>query len=225
MPTLLPLAIVRSWLELLVYANSRRAQVYLNSLEDDSIGCRDKQIFMIFGKKLVAANAGDVKSPIDCDAGIDDAPRGHCLQPCSPKQGGSMVEVGERTFVVDLPDADTTDSGIFTWDIAQDLVYGDAALAELFGLVAEETNCGLPLKLYLDRVHPEDRPRLAKKITETIVGGRAQQSAYRVKTHGGRYVSVIAFGRCFRDRKGSPVLYSGIVVLESATSTNDNRKH
>ncbi|WP_429819925.1 PAS domain-containing protein [Ensifer sp. B1-9] len=131
----------------------------------------------------------------------------------------------ERTFVVDLTDAATTDSGIFTWDITQDLVYADSALAELFGLIAEETNRGLPLKLYLDRVHPEDRPYLAKQITETIVGGRAQQSVYRVKTRGGHYVSVVAFGRCFRDRKGTPVLYSGMVVLESATSANDNRKH
>lgn len=136
-----------------------------------------------------------------------------------------MVEDRERTFVVDLPDADAADSGIFTWDVVQDLVYGDAALAELFGLVAEEASCGLPLKAYLDRVHPEDRPLLAKKITETIVGGRAQQSAFRARTRGGRYVSVVAFGRCFRDRKGTPVLYSGIVVLESATSTNDNRRH
>lgn len=136
-----------------------------------------------------------------------------------------MVQDRERMFVVDLADADTTDSGIYTWDIVQDLVYGDTALAELFGLAAEEVNCGLPLKSYLDRVHPEDQPRLAKKITETIVGGRAQQSSYRVRTRGGRYVSVVAFGRCFRDRKGTPVLYSGIVVLESATSTNDNRQH
>ncbi|HEV7318472.1 MAG TPA: PAS domain-containing protein [Ensifer sp.] len=131
----------------------------------------------------------------------------------------------ERTFVVELTDAETTDSGIFTWDITQDLVYGDSALAELFGLVSEETNQGLPLKLYLDRVHPNDRPRLARTITQTIVGGRAQQSFYRVKTRGEVYVSVVAFGRCFRDRNGTPVLYSGMVVLESATSTNDNRWH
>lgn len=37
-----------------------------------------------------------------------------------------MAEGRERTFAVDLPDADTTDSGIQTWDIVQDLVYGDA---------------------------------------------------------------------------------------------------
>ncbi|MBD9596375.1 PAS domain-containing protein [Ensifer sp. ENS05] len=129
----------------------------------------------------------------------------------------------ERTFVVNLTDRDTADSGIFTWDIANDIVYADPALAELFGLSAKETVRGLPLKLYLDRVHPDDRPHLAKTITETIVNARAQQSIYRVKTRGGYYVSVEAFGRCFCDKEGTPVLYSGIVVLENGPPTNDNR--
>jgi PAS domain S-box-containing protein len=124
----------------------------------------------------------------------------------------------EHIFAVDLSDPDTADAGIFTWDLAQDLVYADSALAKLFGLAADETMCGLPLQSYLDRVHPDDRPNLAKTITETIVGERAQQSVYRVRTRDDHYVSVAAFGRCFRDRKGTPVLYSGIVVLESDTS-------
>lgn len=68
-----------------------------------------------------------------------------------------MKEDAERTIIVELTDADATDSGIFTWDIVRDLVYGDSALAALFGLAASETSQGLPLKLYLDRVHPEDR--------------------------------------------------------------------
>lgn len=124
-----------------------------------------------------------------------------------------MKEDGERTIIVELTDVDATDSGIFTWDIVRDLVYGDSALAALFGLAASETSQGLPLRLYLDRA------------TEKIVSGRAQQSFYRVRTRAGLYVSVVAFGRCFQDRDGTPVLYSGIVVLESATSTNDNRRH
>ncbi|WDZ81965.1 PAS domain-containing protein (plasmid) [Ensifer adhaerens] len=131
----------------------------------------------------------------------------------------------ERTLVVELTDVDAADSGIFTWDITQDLVYADSALAELFGLVAEETNRGLPLKNYLDRVHPEDRAYVAKQITNTIVGERAQQSTYRVKTRNGKYVCVIAFGRCFRDRNDTPVLYSGMVVLESAAAANNNKAH
>lgn len=136
-----------------------------------------------------------------------------------------MVSGRERTLIVELTNADAADSGIFTWDITQDLVYADSALAELFGLVAEETKRGLPLKTYLDRVHPEDRAYVAKQITDTIVGARAQQSVYRVKGRNGEYVSVIVFARCFRDRNDTPVLYSGMVVLESAAAANNNRAH
>ncbi|MBB3541127.1 PAS domain-containing protein [Rhizobium sp. BK399] len=125
----------------------------------------------------------------------------------------------ERIFAVDLSDPETEDAGIFTWDVTKDLVYADAALAELFGLAAEETMRGLPLQSYLDRVHPEDRPKLAKAITETIVGERPQQSVYRVMAANNHYVRVAAFGRCFRDRDGTPVLYSGIVILESEAAT------
>jgi PAS domain S-box-containing protein len=136
-----------------------------------------------------------------------------------------MVDCKERTLVVELTDADAADSGIFTWDITKDLVYADSALAELFGLVSEETNRGLPLKHYLDRVHPEDRAYVAKQITDTIVGARAQESVYRVRTRNGQYVSVIVFARCFRDRNDTPVLYSGMVVLESAAAANNHRAH
>lgn len=130
----------------------------------------------------------------------------------------------ERTFVVDLADVETAvrdfHLGHYTGPRLRGLGSGGA-----FRLIATETNRGLPLKLYLDRVHPEDRPYLAKEIAATMVGGRAQQSTYRVRTRGGHYVSVVAFGRCFRDRKDTPVLYSGIVVLESATSASDHRRH
>jgi len=96
-----------------------------------------------------------------------------------------MKQNGERTFVVDLAGTDAVDCGIFTWDIVRDLVYGDSVLAELFGLAAKEVSQGMPLKPYLDRVHPEDRPVLAKTITQTILGERAHAEC-RPKTLSGR---------------------------------------
>ncbi|MBB3590779.1 PAS domain-containing protein [Rhizobium sp. BK529] len=105
-----------------------------------------------------------------------------------------------------------SDAGIYTWDIVRNLVFADSALAELFGLDPNATVRGLPLEDYLARVHPDDRPGLAKKISEVLVADIAQQSTYRVLGRDGRYRMVAAFGRAFRDQSGSPVLYSGIVV-------------
>jgi len=104
------------------------------------------------------------------------------------------------------------DAGFFTWDMGHDLVYGDSALAMLFGLDPYETEHGIPLETYLNRVHPDDRPRLAIAIRDTIVAGQPQQETYRVMNSQNVYGVVTAFGRCFRDRTDNPVLYSGIVV-------------
>ncbi|WDZ81960.1 PAS domain-containing protein (plasmid) [Ensifer adhaerens] len=73
--------------------------------------------------------------------------------------------------------------------------------------------------LYLDRFHPEDQTYVAKQITDTIVGARAQQSIYRVKGRNGQYVSVIVFARCFRDRDDIPVLYSGLLKGQPPQTT------
>lgn len=119
---------------------------------------------------------------------------------------------GQSVHSFEIFEEAACDAGIYTWDIVRNLVFADSALAELFGLDAAATVRGLPLEDYLARVHPDDRPQLAKKISEVLVADIAQQSTYRVEGRDGRYRMVAAFGRAFRDHSGSPILYSGIVV-------------
>lgn len=123
-----------------------------------------------------------------------------------------MLTGDRSTFLVEIFEAPTPEAGIYTWDIGKNLVFADAALADLFGLDPKETVQGLPLETYLDRVHPGDRPTLAKIISQTIIAETPQQTEYRVQGHDGIYRSVVAFGRAFRDKTGTPILYSGIVV-------------
>lgn len=115
---------------------------------------------------------------------------------------------------VPSPDDNThaPEAGFFTWDMALDLVYADSALATLFGLDPDEAECGLPLSDYLDRVHPDDRVRLSKAIRDAIIARHPQQEMYRVRDAAGQYASVVAYGRCFSNREGTPVHYAGIVV-------------
>lgn len=128
-------------------------------------------------------------------------------------------------FLMEIFEAPTPDAGIYTWDIGKNLVFADAALANLFGLDPEETVQGLPLETYLDRVHPGDRPTLAKIISQTIIAETPQQMVYRVQGRDGSYRSVAAFGRAFRDKTGTPVLYSGIVVPADETDSGGIRPH
>lgn len=135
-----------------------------------------------------------------------------------------MVKSSGKTFVVDIFRSDTPDAGIFTWDIKNNTVYSDSALADLFGLDAYEAEHGLPIETFLDRVHPEDRPGLAKIIRDAIIAELPHQAVYRVMDQRGHYSSVASFGRCFRDRSGEPTLYSGIVVPAHLTSGAGNEK-
>ncbi len=119
---------------------------------------------------------------------------------------------GQSVHAFEIFEDVAADAGIYTWDIVRDLVFADSAIAELFGLDPAATVRGLPLETYLRRVHPDDQPQLARKISEVLVADIAQQDTYRVQGRDGRYRLVAAFGRAFRDHSGSPVLYSGIIV-------------
>jgi len=127
-----------------------------------------------------------------------------------------MVNVA--TFSLETSREVSADAGIFTWDIEKNVLFADGALAELFGLDPNETKMGLPLEAYLARVHPQDRPELARVISEAIIAELPQQDTYRVLGSDGNFRVVAAFGKAFRDPEGIAILYSGIVVPAHGTA-------
>jgi len=139
--------------------------------------------------------------------------------------GNMQAMTGQNVHSFEMFDEVACDAGIYTWDIVRNLVFADSAVAVLFGLDPDATVHGLPLEDYLARVHPDDRPDLAKKISDVIVADIAQQNTYRVQGKDGRYRMVAAFGRAFRDHSGSPVLYSGIVVPMAEPEEEGLRTH
>jgi len=127
---------------------------------------------------------------------------------------GCSMRVSDNT-VRELNEA-ACDAGVFTWDLSTDTVYADKALAELFGLDARETERGLPIVRFLDRIDPADKPMIAKAIHEAIVTGEAYQQDYTVVRHDGSTAAVAAFGRCFRNAAGTPSHYAGIVYPKTS---------
>ena len=101
--------------------------------------------------------------------------------------------------------------GIFTWSLAEDTVYGDTAIASLFGLDPAETICGLPIASYIERIHTDDRARVAALISQAVRGGMPYHAEYRVLDAFDEIRWVMAMGRCFRNRQGDPNHYAGIV--------------
>lgn len=110
---------------------------------------------------------------------------------------------------------DTADSeyeaGIFTWCLDEERLYGDTTIAAIFGLDPHRTVTGLPVSAYADRIHAEDRGHVAALVSKAVRDGRPYRAEYRVIDPEGEPVSVVAFGRCFRDHTGNPKYYSGII--------------
>jgi PAS domain-containing protein len=123
-----------------------------------------------------------------------------------------MRTLDEAIYVAQTTGDAPPEVGFFTWDVPENVLYADRALADLFGLDATASARGLAIEAYLDRVHPHDRPRLAKTIRDSIVTDRPQQETYRVMNTPGNYVLVTGFGRGFRNHDGDIARYVGIVV-------------
>jgi PAS domain-containing protein len=133
----------------------------------------------------------------------------------SPRETHSL---GDATF----HSSTNTGSGIYTWVIPTDTVYGDELVADLFGFDAVEAKSGLPLMTYLDRMHPEDLPRVAKAIHDTMVAGTSYQESYRICRPDGSVVTVTAFGSCFRNPNNEPMHYSGILFPAETPCPREN---
>ncbi len=103
------------------------------------------------------------------------------------------------------------EAGIYTWCLENDTLYGDTAVAVLFGLDPAATLRGLSVTDYIARVHPDDQGNLAQLVRKAVEDGCPYRAEYRVVDASGLIRPVMAFGRCFRDRSGAPAYYSGIV--------------
>jgi PAS domain-containing protein len=121
------------------------------------------------------------------------------------------AEMGYETILVRRSQPSSLDSGVFTWDISSDQFFADGAFAMLFGLDPAETMVGLPMERYINRVHPDDKARVARSIHDAVISGYPCQQNYRVQSAKGKFTEIMAFGRCFRNADGTPSQYAGIV--------------
>ena len=105
----------------------------------------------------------------------------------------------------------STEAGIFHWRIDGNIVQGDSCVAAFFGLGEAELEAGLPIERFLDRIHEDDKPEVARAIRSAIISGRSYQESYRIVRPDNTTIKVVAIGQCFRDDAGVPAHYSGII--------------
>jgi PAS domain S-box-containing protein len=102
--------------------------------------------------------------------------------------------------------------GSWIWDIKADRIIADKNLANFFGVSVEEATAGLPLTVFTDSIHPEDKARVEKEINLTVTKTGIFDSEYRTTDKDGRTRWVIARGRIEYDDDSRPMRFPGVLV-------------
>ncbi len=116
-----------------------------------------------------------------------------------------------------LEDALSAGGGVGTWDwdVPGDVVRTDADFARLFGLEPDAARAGVPIARFLERIHPEDVSCVRAAVDIALAdteGGTPYTQEFRVRDAHGRVRWVQARGRIYRDAKGGPVRFPGVLL-------------
>jgi PAS domain S-box-containing protein len=86
--------------------------------------------------------------------------------------------------------ARASSDAIWDWDLASDTVFLGEGFSTLFGY--SEANNTVPRKWFVDRVHPDERPRISIRVQQVIKGTRSErfQDEYRFRRADGTYAIV-----------------------------------
>ena len=117
-------------------------------------------------------------------------------------------EVNHRIQSVLIANAVAT----WTWDIRNNRVFADKAMARLFGLSPRDA-AGGPIEHYINAVHPDDRNNVNDAIQTALRGPSDRfEVVYRVVRRDGSISWIDARGAVERDSTGNPVQFPGVIL-------------
>ncbi|WP_369348753.1 PAS domain-containing protein [Stenotrophomonas sp. JAG2] len=102
--------------------------------------------------------------------------------------------------------------GTWFWDVAQDSLTVDDALALAHGLDPALARTELRLEQVVSAVHPDDRAGLAEAIAEAVRRGGRYAHQYRTRGADGAYRWIEAIGRVDLDAHGQAVGFPGVLI-------------
>ncbi|MHC5862583.1 PAS domain-containing hybrid sensor histidine kinase/response regulator [Nostoc sp.] len=98
------------------------------------------------------------------------------------------------------------------WKIPENLVSVNVAFAHLFDVDPVKAASGLPIELFIQAIHSEDRPQVAAAINQAIETGEEFISEYRVCTAVGEERWLAARGRVEYAADGTPFAFPGALA-------------
>ncbi|MES2532483.1 MAG: PAS domain-containing protein [Pseudomonadota bacterium] len=102
--------------------------------------------------------------------------------------------------------------GVWSYLVAVDKFYCDAAISELYGLDAKTGANGISRAGFLANVHPDDRPRLQQTMSGGLQVEGGLELEYRICHPDGSVRSVLSRGHTYFDDAGHAVRRTGVGI-------------
>ena len=102
--------------------------------------------------------------------------------------------------------------GWWDWDIAGDKVISSKAFAESYGVPGALAEQGLPIDIYTQAIHPDDRHTVMAAVERTVKTGVPFSASYRVTDVRGAERWIHARGHTTRDKDGRALRFTGVSV-------------
>jgi PAS domain-containing protein len=121
-----------------------------------------------------------------------------------------VIEASQMVLQDAIDASDTI--GCWGWDIPNDRLYADVLVAVLFNVELVAAADGASGSTFFAALHPEDRDRTHRLITNSAAAGRSYVAEYRVRSADGQTRGVLARSRCFLDYAGCPLRGCGLLI-------------
>jgi len=106
--------------------------------------------------------------------------------------------------------ASAVGSAIYDWNLQHGTVAWTQGLTALGGYPLEEIES--TYEWWIERVHPDDRPRVHERVQANAVTGHDFEAEYRFRARDGHYLDVLDRGRFVRDAGGRSVRIVGSMI-------------
>jgi PAS domain S-box-containing protein len=100
---------------------------------------------------------------------------------------------------------------MWDWDLKNDRVTADSALAWLFNVTPDDA-AGGPVSAYYAALHPDDAALDLARVQRAIDSGEPYESSLRVRAADGAFHSIVSRGQVMYDSAGAPERLRGVVV-------------
>ncbi|MBF5045281.1 PAS domain S-box protein [Aggregicoccus sp. 17bor-14] len=116
-----------------------------------------------------------------------------------------------------------TSETIYDWEISTGHIHWNESLESVFGHKREGTQ-GPDIRAWEELIHPEDRARVARGLTQVISGeGTHWEDEYRLRRGDGSYARVLDRGYVAHDAVGRPVRMVGAMQDVSAARAREEQ--